>query len=73
MSTHCPICGGTDLRELRRNDVNFVLLVCRNCGGVPAECHGQRYVHFGNSPYRDCERCGERGASINTHSLLVAY
>ncbi len=72
MSTHCPICGGTDLRTLRRADSNFVLLVCRHCGGVPADCHGQRYVHFGNSSYRDCERCGERNAPITTHGLLIA-
>lgn len=73
MATHCPICGGNDLRELRRNEPGFVLLFCNRCGGVPAECHGRRYVHFGNRPYRDCELCGEQNPAITNHSLLIAY
>lgn len=68
----CPICSGTQFRFIQTPETVFDPAVCLNCGAVPAICNGQYYLHSGRRlGYNDCERCGERSASMQTHALMT--
>ncbi|HJN25449.1 MAG TPA: hypothetical protein QGG18_07155 [Rhodospirillales bacterium] len=44
---------------------------CNVCGGIPAYCHGELYLHS-DEDYQNCEKCGEQNAADN-HALLGRF